>query len=41
MKLGAEHLLECLENWALRSILRPNSEEVTGIWRDLYNGKHL
>jgi len=41
MNLRVEHLLECFENRALRRIVRPKREEVTGSWRELYNGEHL
>jgi hypothetical protein len=41
MKLAVERLLECFENRALRRILRPKREEVTGSWRELYSGEHL
>jgi hypothetical protein len=40
MKLGFERLLECFENREIRRILRPKGEEVTGSWRELYNGEH-
>jgi hypothetical protein len=41
MKLAVERLLEYFENRALRRILRPKWEEVTGSWRELYSGEHL